>query len=130
MTDENRGVALEYLKRLDTGGDFLELFAPGAAVFFPKWGEARGIEEVRRLFGDVGAMLAGIRHDFDGITAVEQGDRVVLEGTSSGELATGERWSDGRWCDVFEIRDGLIHRLAIYLDPDYAAADTARYPWL
>lgn len=36
----------------------------------------------------------------------------------------------GNWCDVFEIRDFKIQRLATYLDPDYAGADTARYPWL
>jgi hypothetical protein len=28
------------------------------------------------------------------------------------------------------VRDGLIQRLHIYLDPDYAGHDTARYPWL
>ena len=36
----------------------------------------------------------------------------------------------GRWCDVFEIRDFKIQRCFIYLDPDYAGADTDRYPWL
>jgi hypothetical protein len=36
----------------------------------------------------------------------------------------------GRWCDVFEVRDFLIQRCFIYLDPDYAGLDTDRYPWL
>ena len=36
----------------------------------------------------------------------------------------------GRWCDVFEVRDFLIQRCLIYLDPDYAGLDTVRYPWL
>jgi hypothetical protein len=31
---------------------------------------------------------------------------------------------------VFEIRDWKIQRCFIYLDPDYAGKDTARYPWL
>jgi hypothetical protein len=31
---------------------------------------------------------------------------------------------------VFEIRDWQIQRCFIYLDPDYAGHDTARYPWL
>ena len=35
-------------------------------------------------------------------------------------------WGAGRWCDVFEIRDWKIQRCFIYLDPDYAAQDTAR----
>ena len=39
-------------------------------------------------------------------------------------------WGAGRWCDVFEVRDFLIQRCFIYLDPDYAGGDTARYPWL
>ena len=39
-------------------------------------------------------------------------------------------WAAGRWCDVFEIRDWKIQRCFIYLDPDYAGKDTARYPWI
>jgi len=31
---------------------------------------------------------------------------------------------------VFEIRDWKIQRCFIYLDPDYAGQDTARYPWI
>jgi hypothetical protein len=31
---------------------------------------------------------------------------------------------------VFEVRDFLIQRCFIYLDPDYAGKDTDRYPWL
>lgn len=39
-------------------------------------------------------------------------------------------WGGGRWCNVFEIHDWLIHRAFVYLDPDYAGRDTERYPWL
>jgi hypothetical protein len=45
---------------------------------------------------------------------------VVAEGSSEGKLKTGERWSDSKWCDVFEIREGKIKRLYIYLDPEYS----------
>jgi hypothetical protein len=61
---------------------------------------------------------------------------VVCEGTSHGEHRDGPwragvpEWAAGRWCDVFEIRDFLIQRVFIYLDPDYAGKDTERYPWL
>jgi hypothetical protein len=60
----------------------------------------------------------------------------VCEGTSHGEHRDGPwragvpEWAAGRWCDVFEIRDWKIQRCFIYLDPDYAAKDTERYPWL
>jgi hypothetical protein len=63
-------------------------------------------------------------------------DLVVCEGTSHGEHKDGAwragvpEWAAGRWCDVFEIRDWQIQRCFIYLDPDYAGKDTARYPWL
>jgi hypothetical protein len=61
-------------------------------------------------------------------------DTFACEGTSYGEHQDGE-WRAGithagRWCDVFEVRDSLIQRCFIYLDPDYAGRDTERYPWL
>jgi ketosteroid isomerase-like protein len=144
MTDEQRkSVALEYLKAFDNGGvtstgdSILDLFADDAQVYFPKWGVANGKEEIGQLFGDVGATLKWIRHDYSHFNWVFSGsDVVVAEGTSSGEHQNGPwragvpDWGAGRWCDVFEIRDFKIQRVFIYLDPDYAGADTERYPWL
>ena len=49
--------------------------------------------------------------------------------TAPGAQASPE-WGAGHWCDVFEVRDWKIQRGFIYLDPDYAGKDTARYPWL
>ena len=64
MTDQERkAVALRYLKAFDNagvtedGGSILELFAPDAKVYFPKWGVAHGRDEIGRMFGDVGATL-------------------------------------------------------------------------
>jgi hypothetical protein len=136
MTDEQRkAVALEYLKRLDRGDDFFALFADDVQVYFPKWGIANGIAEVKRLFSDVGGILVAIQHDYAYLNYAHNGDLLVVEGTSSGRTASGAEWRAsvthaGRWCDVFEIRDFKIQRLFVYLDPDYADADTARYPWL
>ncbi len=144
MTDEQRkSVALEYLKAFDNGGimstgdSILDLFADDAQVYFPKWGVANGKEEIGQLFGDVGATLKWIRHDYSHFNWVFSGsDVVVAEGTSSGEHQNGPwragvpDWGAGRWCDVFEIRDFKIQRVFIYLDPDYAGADIERYPWL
>ncbi len=144
MTDEQRkSVALEYLKAFDnggvtsSGGSILDLFASDAQVYFPKWGIAGGREQIGKLFGDVGATLKSIAHDYADFNWVFSGaDLVVCEGTSYGEHRDGAwradvpAWGAGRWCDVFEIRDWLIQRCFIYLDPDYAGKDTARYPWL
>src|SRR6266704_2101324 len=113
MTDEQRkSVALEYLKALDnagmtsTGGSILDLFADDAQVMFPKWGLATGKEQIGQLFADIGGSMSAIHHHYAELTYVFSG------------------------CDVFEIRDFLIQRCFIYLDPDYAGRDTARYPWL
>ena len=59
-------------------------------------------------------------------------DMFAVEGTSAGTHQDGP-WRAGvthagRWCDVFEVRDFLIQRCFIYLDPDYAGLDTTRYP--
>jgi ketosteroid isomerase-like protein len=144
MTDaERKAVALEYLKAFDnggvteSGGSILELFAEDAQVYFPKWGVAKGRDEIGRMFGDVGGTLKGILHDYDTFNYVMTGtDTFAVEGTSSGEHRDG-KWragspehGAGRWCDVFEVRDGKIQRCFIYLDPDYAGKDTERYPWL
>jgi ketosteroid isomerase-like protein len=140
---ERKAIALEYLKAFDnagvteSGGSILELFAKDAQVYFPKWGVATGRDEIGRMFGDVGATIKAILHDYDTFNYVMTGtDTFAVEGTSVGEHRDGP-WragqpehGAGRWCDVFEVRDGLIQRCFIYLDPDYAGKDTARYPWL
>jgi hypothetical protein len=144
MTDEQRkSVALEYLKAFDkggvtsTGGSILDLFADDAQVYFAKWGVATGKEQIGKLFGDVGGTLKSITHHFSHFNWIMTGtDTFAVEGTSHGEHQDGP-WragvpehGAGRWCDVFEVRDFLIQRCFIYLDPDYAGKDTARYPWL
>ena len=144
MTDEQRkSVALEYLKAFDnggvttTGGSILDLFADDAQVYFPKWGLATGKEEIGRLFTDVGSTIKSISHDYALFNWILTGsDLFACEGTSHGEHRDGP-WragvpesGSGRWCDVFEVRDWKIQRCFIYLDPDYAAKDTERYPWL
>jgi len=144
MTDEQRkSVALEYLKAFDNGGvtsdggGILDLFADDAQVYFPKWGLATGNEQIGKLFGDIGGAIKKIVHDYSHFNWIFSGsDFVVCEGTSHGEHRDGPwragvpEWGAGLWCDVFEIRDWKIQRVFIYLDPDYAGKDTARYPWL
>lgn len=144
MTDaERKSVALNYLKALDNGGvapsgtPLLDLFAQDAQVYFPKWGVAKGRDQIAKLFSDIGSTLRSIAHHYSELNWISSGgDTIVCEGTSHGEHVDGPwragepEWGAGRWCDVFEIRDGLIQRCFIYLDPDYAGKDRARYPWI
>jgi len=121
MNDEDRKlIAIEYLKALDHGKEFFHLFAQDAEVFFPNWGVAIGMGRIKELFGDLAKQVKCFRHHHAYINWIIQGDMVVAEGSSEGELKSGEKWSDSKWCDVFEIRDGKIHRVYIYLDPEYS----------
>jgi len=142
MTDEQRkSVALEYLKAFDNkgqtsnGGSIIDLFADDAQVFFPKWGLATGKKQIQQLFNDFGGGIKSILHDYATFNWImTDTDVFAVEGTSHGEHKHGQ-WRAGvthagRWCDVFEVRDFLIQRCFIYLDPDYAGKDTAQYPWL
>lgn len=144
MTGEQmKSVVIEYLKAFDnggvtsTGGSILDLFADDAQVYFPKWGLATGKDQIGQMFGDIGGTLKSIVHHYSDFTWIfSGGDMLVCEGTSHGEHNDGPwradvpQWAAGRWCDVFEIRDWKIQRCFIYLDPDYAGKDVARYPWL
>jgi len=56
-TEQMKSVVIEYFKRFDRGGDVLALFADDADVYFPKWGVARGKDEIARCFGDVAQLF-------------------------------------------------------------------------
>jgi ketosteroid isomerase-like protein len=133
--DQRRSVAIEYFHRLDAGRDMLDLFSDTAEIYFPKWGVARGHDEIKRMWSEVGVLYREIRHFVEYLNFVMDDHHVYVEGLSDGVAGDGTPWIGGqshagRWCDAMEIRDGKIERLFIYLDPDYAGADTARYPWL
>jgi hypothetical protein len=136
MTSEQRkAIALEFMLRVDRQENVLDLFAPHARVYFPKWGVASGREQIGQLFADIGKIIGAINHDHAHFNVVIQDDMVVVEGSSNGVTTDGVEWRAGvthagLWCDVLEIRDFKIQRLHIYLDPDYWGRDTARYPWL
>ncbi|MGW1740158.1 nuclear transport factor 2 family protein [Nocardia sp. NPDC001965] len=51
--------------------------------------------------------------EFHGFYA--EGDRVIVEETMSATLANGNRYIND-YCSVFELRDGLIHRVREYMD--------------
>ena len=67
-----------------------------------------------RLFvGDVAVDFRGFYLD---------GDRVIVEETMTATLASGRPYSND-YCFVFELRDGLIHRVREYMDTARAHRD-------
>jgi ketosteroid isomerase-like protein len=138
MTDDQRkSVVLEYFRRLDRGADVLDLFDEHAEVYFPKWGVARGVKQLPDLYRGLGTMFKAMSHWPAYLNVVVDGDMVAVEGLSAGVTSDGKAWRPddadgyaGRWCEVFEVRNFLIERCSVYLDPDFAGADVERYPWL
>ena len=126
-------VALEYFRRLDAGDpSLIDLCDSEVAFYFPKFGVGRGIAQLGDLVGALGQVVGKMTHDMSRAVFVADGDRVVVEGVSSGELRDGRTWSAGetpagRYCNVFEVKGGKIVRLFIYLDPDYGGDDDARF---
>jgi ketosteroid isomerase-like protein len=128
-------IASAYFSRLD-GGDptLMDLFDDDLLLYFPKFGVARGKEAFGAFAAGIMPTLSAVQHFIDPDAFAIAGDRVVVEGTTRGAMANGAQWAGGetpggRFCNVFEIRDGRIARLFIYLDPDYAGADTERFLW-
>ncbi|MFD6064902.1 nuclear transport factor 2 family protein [Rhodococcus wratislaviensis] len=92
MTDEQRiSVVREFLLRLDTGGDTLELFDDDALYYFPKRGFMRGKKEIAEFFTQLGAIIATIEHHAAFFNFVVQNDLVVVEGTSHGTTVDWSR---------------------------------------
>jgi hypothetical protein len=133
--EERRALAIECFRRLDAREDLADLLDPGASVFFPKWGVARGMEQIERLLADVRGLYTEFRHHAEYANVIVGEHQVVVEGVSSGALTSGEAWRaagrhTGRWSAVLEMRESRIQRLFLYLDPDLAGLDTSRYAWL
>jgi hypothetical protein len=129
--------AKEYFQRIDAGDFAAELFTPDFQFYFPKYGTGRGAAEFRKMAVGVrdAKQLESIGHDIDNFLYVEQGNHVVVEGTTMGSTADGSWWkggetAGGRFCSVFAFdADGLIERMHIYLDPDYTGKDVAGFVW-
>jgi ketosteroid isomerase-like protein len=116
VLESRKAVAEAYFKRMDAGQDFLDLFADDSYVYFHKHAPARGIAEVKQLFADLFALFSSVVHEVAYFNYIVQGDSVVVEGMTHGVLADGTPWRateslGGRFCNVFEIRDGKIQRL-------------------
>jgi ketosteroid isomerase-like protein len=126
--------AREYFRLSDAGDPrVLELFHEDATFYFPKFGVGRGRSSFLDFVGGFSGILEHIKHDVAGFVFIAEGDRLVVEGTSRGRLRGGS-WSGGetpggRFCNVFEFRDGKIGRLHVYLDPDYLGEDEPRFRW-
>ena len=127
--------AKAYFEQVDHGRLPDELFTPNFEFYFPKFGVGRGPVE----FGELAAGMIGsgnrIGHCHDSFSFIEAGRHVTVEGATHGTSSEGVTWKGGetpggRFCSTFDFNEqGLIERMYVYLDPDYAGADKARFYW-
>jgi ketosteroid isomerase-like protein len=135
LNDQDKiSIAKEYFVRADQGRpDILELFHEDAEIYFPKFGFGFGRHSLFELVQGFEGSLEYIRHDYESLTFIPSGDYLVVAGSSHGKMS-GKSWAGGqtpggRFCNLFKFRDGRISSLHVYLDPDYAGEDQARFRW-
>ncbi|MCJ8159004.1 nuclear transport factor 2 family protein [Sphingomonas sp. LaA6.9] len=134
MALDKEAVARALLRTVDAQGDISPFVTDDIELMYPKWGVARGKAELMPLFLDLGKYLTGISHDQDSFVCMTVGNRVCIEGESSGALVSGHSWAPdggcaGRFCTIFEFQGDLISRVRIYIDPDYCGQTVGFYPW-
>lgn len=124
----------EYFRRGDAQDpELLKLFHKDLQFYFPKFGIGRGPESFLEMVGGFAGDIEAIEHDYSQFLFVARDPFVMVEGTTRGRMH-GKTWEagktpGGRFCNVFEFRDGLIVRCHVYLDPDYVSEDEARFRW-
>jgi ketosteroid isomerase-like protein len=127
--------AKAYFTLLDAKSpDLLGLFTEDFEFYYPKYGRGKGAEQLMEVVAGLGKRVESVEHDLSSYVFVASGNHVVVEGTTRGVLTSGETWAagetpSGRFCNMFEFRDGKIARLAIYLDPDYLNEARGAFLW-
>jgi len=133
--DDLIAMAKEYFRRGDAGrADLVDLFTDDIQIYFPKFGIGKGKSAIAELAGGLMGALDSIEHDIETYLYHPSGNHLIVEGTTRGVTKSGAAWAGGetaggRFCSVFEFSDGLIARMHIYMDPDYASEDRNRFLW-
>lgn len=130
-----QAIVQEYFRKVDEGAaDLHTLFASDALIYYPKFGLGRGSAAMAELGGGIMRLIREMQHPLETMTFHPSGSTMIVEGVTRGSDRQGRRWSGGetpggRFCNVFDIRDGLIQRMFIYLDPDRLGDDGDRFLW-
>ncbi|MEM9377937.1 MAG: nuclear transport factor 2 family protein [Pseudomonadota bacterium] len=138
MSKQTDMVATYFEKSDARDPSLVALFTDDVELYFPKFGVGKGMTAFMELGGGFAKTVASIAHRRDEFLVIEQGDHVVVEGTTFGKGHNGKEWSGGetsggRFCSVFHFRETAdgpkICRMHIYLDPDYTGDNTSGFLW-
>lgn len=130
-TSNRRETIRQFFRYADAGDTgVLDLYTDDIRLTSPKFGMAVGKEAVRTFTQRMAKVLRKLVHDIDGLSFIESGDTIAVEGREWGETTDGTPFPDGDishglFCNVFEFRGALICAVRIYVDPDFTNRDTA-----
>jgi ketosteroid isomerase-like protein len=89
----------------------------------PYGGTRRGLDEVERWFGEMGATMNFTRMEPE--TMIASGDEVAVRGVEAGtSTATGRSYESG-FAHIWKIKDGLVLRMDDFMDSAAVAAALA-----
>jgi ketosteroid isomerase-like protein len=121
-------VVREYFEVIDgrSPADVRAVLTSDVEISMPGYGTVHGAEFMARCIEASRAYQS--LHHVDTLSILQAGLTVVVEGTTEGVSSDGRAWdgrtgASGRFCNVFEFEGDHVRRLAIYLDPDFGAAD-------
>lgn len=112
------GVAKAYFQAFATAGDVEEQLSPELEFFYPGFGVCQGLARYADFSRTLSETWERIDFDIDNFSYIAAASNVVVEGTVSGKLSSGETFRGHRFCAVLEIKQKAITRLYFYLDPD------------
>jgi hypothetical protein len=124
---------VNYFAAADSGRFPAELFADGFEFYVAKYGVGHGLNEFVEMVTSAG--VKQIKHHVDELLLIEQGNAVAVEGTTEGVTDGGVAWRGGetpagRFASIFVFNDdGLITRMNIYADPDFAGEHAQGFRW-
>ncbi|GAA3021452.1 nuclear transport factor 2 family protein [Streptomyces fulvorobeus] len=128
-------IAIRYFRMVDAGNPaVIDLFTEDARLFYPKFGLARGKEQIGAFAQGLARGIASLEHEIEDFTVLTSGSHVVVEGAEKGTTTSGVDFPDGVYsfglfCNVFEFEGELIKRLHIYVDPDFANTHAEGVAW-
>ena len=134
LDSPNVAVVKEYFRRGDARQpDVLDVMADDIEFYFPKFGIGRGKSEFVEMASGLRNRVT-VFHDQENLRFHEVGDTVIVEGETYGQDSDGVEWRGGvtpggRFCAVYEVRDGLIARNYIYADTDYSSRNEQDFLW-
>jgi ketosteroid isomerase-like protein len=128
---DRRDMIRQFFRYADAGDvRALDFYTDDVVLTYPKFGTAVGKAAVRRFITHMSGVFRKLEHDIDGLSFIEDGDRIAVEGREWGEMADGSPFPDGEisqgvFCNVYEFDGDLIRAVRIYVDPDFTSSDAA-----